>query len=88
MFVSQTNERQLSWDDSAARRLIKVHVARKLDCDIDYVEGRIQQLGVLLPDLVGKLERMKADLVLEYVANLEVGVSTMTDDCIIRVYAC
>lgn len=70
-FLFQCNERYLQWDDSATRQLIKLHVARKLDKDVVWVDGKLDELAVLLPDMVGKLERMRADLVLQLVADTD-----------------
>lgn len=35
----QTNERFLQWDDSATRRLIKLHVATELGESVEWVEA-------------------------------------------------
>lgn len=61
----------MEWDDSAARQLIKIHVADKLGKDTEFVEGRLRELAVLLPDLVGKLDRMRADIVLALVTDTD-----------------
>lgn len=49
-----------------------IHVADALGQPMEHIEGRLRQLYVLLPDMVGKLERMKAGLVLQYVQDVEV----------------
>jgi len=61
----QCNERYLQWDDSAARQLIRIHVATQLCTSVDAVAERLAELAVLLPDMVAKLEQLKADLVVE-----------------------
>lgn len=59
----QINERNLLWDESAQRRLVKIGVAQKLDVTVEVVEERLLQLSAVLPDLmVNKLESMKVDL--------------------------
>ena len=40
--------------------------------DIDWIEDRLERLAELLPDLISKLELMKADMMLTLVANCEV----------------
>lgn len=47
------------------RRLIKIYVAQKLDKSVEWVDEKLLELGTLIPDLGLKLDRMKADLVLQ-----------------------
>lgn len=65
----QCNERYLEWDDSAARQLIKMYVAEQLDTDLDYVNVKMEELAAVCPDMVNKLDKMKADLVLALVKD-------------------
>lgn len=41
--------------------------------DIQWIDDRLERLAELLPDLMGKLELMKAEMMLTLVANCEVG---------------
>lgn len=61
----QINERYLEWDDSAARRLIKIYVAQELDQTIEWVDQRLDTLSALIPDLSIKLNKLQANLVLQ-----------------------
>ncbi|KAG1681611.1 hypothetical protein FOA52_014119 [Chlamydomonas sp. UWO 241] len=61
-FGFQVNERYLSWDDSAARQLIKMVLSEKLGMGADAVEEKLGELSVLVPDVVGKLEKMRVDI--------------------------
>ncbi len=67
----QCNERYLEWDDSAARQLIKIYVAEQLGTDLDYVNARMQELAAVCPDMVNKLDKLKANLVLTLVRDTE-----------------
>ena len=40
-----------------------------------WVEDRIDELAVILPDMLGKLERMKADMLLALVSDTEVAAA-------------
>ena len=40
-----------------------------------WVEDRIDELAVVLPDMLGKLERMKADMLLALVSDTEVDAA-------------
>ena len=40
-----------------------------------WVEDRIDELAVVLPDMLGKLERMKADMLLALVSDTEVATA-------------
>ena len=40
-----------------------------------WVEDRIDELAVVLPDMLGKLERMKADMLLALVSDTEVAAA-------------
>jgi len=61
----QINERYLEWDDSAARRLIKIYVAQELDQTIEWVDQRLDTLSALIPGLSIKLNKLQANLVLQ-----------------------
>ncbi|KAL4549544.1 hypothetical protein Ndes2526B_g04552 [Nannochloris sp. 'desiccata'] len=67
----QCDERYLEWDDSAARQLIKIYVAEKLDTDLDYVNLKMKELAAVCPDMVNKLDKLKANLVLALVRDTE-----------------
>jgi hypothetical protein len=67
----QCNERYLEWDDSAARQLIKIYVAEQLGTDLDYVNARMQELAAVCPDMVNKLDKLKASFVLALVRDTE-----------------
>eukprot|EP00879_Flechtneria_rotunda_P012062 GHRR01012597.1.p1 GENE.GHRR01012597.1~~GHRR01012597.1.p1 ORF type:complete len:247 (+),score=66.60 GHRR01012597.1:27-767(+) len=64
-FGFQTNERYLQWDQSAQIALVKIWLAEKLQLPQPQVEERLGELGNLLPDLVGKMERARADILYE-----------------------
>eukprot|EP00884_Botryococcus_braunii_P012187 jgi/Botrbrau1/2096/Bobra.0093s0004.1 len=66
----QCNERYLSWDDSATRQLMKTWVQRRLGETTQGMDVRMSTLGAILPDLVGKMERMKADTLLAFLQDL------------------
>ena len=67
----QVNERYLDWDESAARQLIKIYCAEQLNTDVDFINARLSELEAVLPDMVQKLDRLKADIVLSLVKNVE-----------------
>lgn len=67
----QCNERYLEWDGAAGRQLIRIHCARQLGTDVEHVNAKLEELAALLPDLVSKLENLKADLVLTLVRDTE-----------------
>jgi len=71
VFGFQCNERYLDWDESAGRQLMRIFVAKELDKDIDYVNMKLEELAALLPEVVGKLENLKADLVLSLVRDTD-----------------
>ncbi|GAB4822584.1 hypothetical protein N2152v2_009630 [Parachlorella kessleri] len=65
----QLNERYLQWDESAQRRLIKIYVAQELKQTVEWVDARLLELSILLPDLLPKLDRLQAKLVLQLVRD-------------------
>lgn len=65
----QLSERYLDWDCSAARQLIKIYVAQNLNRSIEWVDDRLLAVSALLPDLMSKLEILKADLVLQLLSD-------------------
>jgi hypothetical protein len=67
----QCNERYLKWDSSAAAQLIKIYVAEQLGTDLIYVNTKMQELAAVCPDLVTKLDKLKANLVLALVKDTE-----------------
>jgi len=69
-FLAQTNERLLQWDDVSARALVRLQLRYKLDLEEGEVEGRLEALGALLPDLAGRLEVTRADILAELLADL------------------
>jgi hypothetical protein len=71
IFRKNSNERYLEWDDSAARQLLKLYVAEQLDTDLDYFNVKMQQLAAVCPDMVNKLDKMKASLILALVRDTE-----------------
>ncbi|GMH45048.1 hypothetical protein BSKO_13005 [Bryopsis sp. KO-2023] len=68
-FGFQCNERYLDWDDSAQRRLVQLVASEKLGISLEELTDRVAELGVLLPDMVTKLARMKADLLVKLLAS-------------------
>eukprot|EP00878_Enallax_costatus_P004861 GHUV01005115.1.p1 GENE.GHUV01005115.1~~GHUV01005115.1.p1 ORF type:complete len:246 (+),score=62.15 GHUV01005115.1:280-1017(+) len=64
-FSFQCNERYLDWDKSAQIALIKIWLAEKMEITVPEVEAKLAELGNLLPDIVGKLDRAKADVLYE-----------------------
>ncbi|KAK9842918.1 hypothetical protein WJX74_004400 [Apatococcus lobatus] len=76
-FHFQHNERYLEWTDSAQEQLLKLHISEKLDLDLTEVTMRLRDLDLLLPDLVQRLPRLKADLLLKLLSNTEVTGSKL-----------
>eukprot|EP00882_Tetradesmus_deserticola_P013619 GHRQ01014459.1.p1 GENE.GHRQ01014459.1~~GHRQ01014459.1.p1 ORF type:complete len:259 (+),score=67.76 GHRQ01014459.1:333-1109(+) len=64
-FGFQCNERYLDWDSSAQVALVKIWLAGKMDITVPEVEERLAELANLLPDLVSKMERARADILYE-----------------------
>lgn len=64
-FGFQCNERYLDWDTSAQIALIKIWLAEKMEITVPEVEAKLAELANLLPDIVGKLDRAKADVLYE-----------------------
>ena len=79
VFGFQCNERYLQWDDSATRQLIRLHAAHELGTDVRHVSAKLEELAVLLPGLVGRLERMEASLVVRLVADTEAVARRLLD---------
>lgn len=77
VFGFQCNERYLDWDESAARQLLRIHVAEQLGTDIEHVNRRLGELAAVCPDLVTKFDRLKASLVLSMVRNVEAVAERM-----------
>lgn len=71
VFGFQVNERYLDWDESAARQLIRIWVAEQMNCDVEYVNEKLAELSVLLPDMVNRLDKLQAQLVLQLVQNVD-----------------
>lgn len=69
-FGYQINERHLEWDEIAARQLVTHIISEKSGWELDEVEERLRELSTLVPDLVGKLERMRVDLLVILMADL------------------
>ena len=67
----QCNERFLEWDASAARGLLRLFLSRELGIEIEHVNAKLLELSALLPDLIIKLENLKASLVLELCQDTE-----------------
>lgn len=65
MFGFQCNERYLDWDASAQRQLLKIVASDKLGISEEELSKRINQVGILIPGLVSKLEVIKADLLVK-----------------------
>jgi hypothetical protein len=61
-FGFQCNERYLQWDSSAQIALIKIWLAEKMEITVPEVEEQLAELGNLLPDIVGKMDRARADV--------------------------
>ena len=65
--------RYLAWSDGAQIRLLKLHVCHKLGQRMTWVENRLAQLMGLLPDLMQRIEHMKADMLVNLVDDCEVS---------------
>ncbi|PNW82420.1 hypothetical protein CHLRE_06g278150v5 [Chlamydomonas reinhardtii] len=61
-FGFQCNERYLSWDQSAQLKLLKLVLAEKLGVSTEEVEARAEQLALLLPDLLTRMEYTRVDI--------------------------
>ncbi|KAK9818278.1 hypothetical protein WJX72_009990 [[Myrmecia] bisecta] len=72
-FGFQTNERLLRWDDSAQLRLLMLHATQELHLDPELVEARVSELQRLLPDLMAKLQRMRANLFLQLLQDQDIA---------------
>lgn len=59
--------------------MIRLYVAEQLDIDIEDVNKRLDELGAVLPDVIGSLERLKADVVLELVRDVEKVAQRMVE---------
>ncbi|KAK9799351.1 hypothetical protein WJX73_009451 [Symbiochloris irregularis] len=70
-FGFQVSERKLEWGSVAQRQLLKMHAADSLGKDIEWVEDRLERLLGIVPDLMGRMDQMKADMLLTLVANCE-----------------
>ncbi|KAF6253901.1 hypothetical protein COO60DRAFT_1703616 [Scenedesmus sp. NREL 46B-D3] len=68
-FGFQCNERYLDWDSSAQIALVKIWLAGKMDITVPEVEARLAELANLLPDLVSKMERARADILYELIKD-------------------
>ncbi|CAL8465256.1 g4791 [Coccomyxa elongata] len=73
----QCNERYLKWGDSAQTQLLKIYAARELRKDVPWVDEQLAFLSDTLPDLVNKLSRMKAGLLLELVEDTQAVANKM-----------
>ncbi|BDA50236.1 hypothetical protein COCOBI_15-3650 [Coccomyxa sp. Obi] len=73
----QCNERYLKWGDSAQTQLLKIYAARELGKDVPWVEEQLTFLSDTLPDLVNKLSRMKAGLLLALVKDTQAIANKM-----------
>lgn len=63
------NERNVMWNDDLKLRLIKRIAADELGLSDAELEGRLQQLGALLPGLEARLAKAPAKLVARLAAN-------------------
>lgn len=70
MFGFQCNERYLDWDASAQRQLLKIVAADKLGVSEEELGERINQVGTLVPDLVGRLDVIRADLLVKLLEDV------------------
>lgn len=78
-FGFQTNERHLKWDESAQRQLLKMHVADKLGQEVSWVENKLQEVVEIIPDLAGKVDTMKADIVMQLVSDTQAVTQRVMD---------
>ncbi|DBB04678.1 hypothetical protein WJX77_011941 [Trebouxia sp. C0004] len=79
IFGFQTNERHLKWDESAQRQLLKMHVADKLGQEVSWVEDKLQEIVQIIPDLAGKVDTMKADIVMQLVSDTQAVTQRVMD---------
>ena len=68
---AQVRERQVEgqFEDGATVQLLKLHVAQQAGRGLPWVEARLGELVALVPDIVAKLPRVKADLLLRLVSD-------------------
>lgn len=69
-FGFQMNERYINWDEAASKQLVRRVLAQKLDTTNEDVERRLEELATLVPDMVGKLERTRADILYSLLSNM------------------
>lgn len=69
VFGFQCNERYLDWDESATRQLLRIYAAEQLGTDLEDINQRLLELAAIFPDMVNKLERLKAGLVVSLLRN-------------------
>ncbi|GLC46640.1 GATA-type zinc finger protein 1 [Pleodorina starrii] len=74
-FGFQCNERYLAWDQSAQLQLLKIVLSDRLGCTTAEVEARAEQLGLLLPDLLSRIECTRVDILEPLLADLP-GLTT------------
>jgi len=71
------NERFLEWDAAASRELIKRVLAQKLSVSDEEVDARLAELGTLVPDMVARMDRTRADILLAMVSDTSATMSKL-----------
>uniref|UniRef100_A0A061RQ02 Uncharacterized protein n=1 Tax=Tetraselmis sp. GSL018 TaxID=582737 RepID=A0A061RQ02_9CHLO len=69
--LGQLNEANLVWNDQLQLRLLKTFIAKEHGIPEEHLEGRLVELIRLLPDIEGKLPKMKVQIVGALVADTQ-----------------
>lgn len=56
-----------------------MHVADKLHQEVSWVEDKLQEVVGIIPDLAGKVDRMKADIVIQLVSDTQAVTQRVMD---------
>uniref|UniRef100_A0A7S0URR9 Uncharacterized protein n=1 Tax=Polytomella parva TaxID=51329 RepID=A0A7S0URR9_9CHLO len=68
----QLNERNIAWEDNVQIRLICSVLATRLNCTIEEVEQKLNEVGAVFPDMLTRLTTTKVDILESYINNLPV----------------
>ncbi|KAF5840096.1 hypothetical protein DUNSADRAFT_17831 [Dunaliella salina] len=69
-FGFQLNERYLKWGVEANDEMSRRVLSHNLGLPLEEVDRRLHELGLLVPDMVGKLTRTRADILLKLTSDL------------------